>query len=181
MPTSIMKSLCASATFLAAPTAAQIGNWDIIYQSLETDFQSSVTNEIKLDYLVGTGRPFNVDLFHKDCTNPITGMAITTTTARTDGVDHDLLEIMLDLDKSAITSSNIWNGSSLEFCVRVQLLSGGSVIKEELVLSTFSREAAIPTTTRRSSLNQSFFAFFSVSMALTSPSISSLISKLTRA
>mmetsp|Transcript_15962 Transcript_15962/g.28867 ORF Transcript_15962/g.28867 Transcript_15962/m.28867 type:complete len:285 (+) Transcript_15962:2-856(+) len=45
--------------------------------------------------------------------------------------EHDQLEIMLDLDKSAITSSNIWSGIKLEFCVRVQLLSGTAVIRED--------------------------------------------------
>ena len=133
MPSSIFKSICAATVILASPTAAQIGNWDILYQSLETDFQDSVTNEITLDYLIGAGRTFNIDLFNKDCISPITGMTITPTTARLNGVtaDHDGLEIMLDLDKSAITSSNIWEDNKLEFCVRVQLLSGGSVIKEE--------------------------------------------------
>ena len=133
MPSSIFKTICAATAILASPTAAQIGNWDILYQSLETDFQDSVTNEITLDYLIGAGRTFNIDLFNKDCISPITGMTITPTTARLNGVtaDHDGLEIMLDLDKSAITSSNIWEDNKLEFCVRVQLLSGGSVIKEE--------------------------------------------------
>ena len=133
MPSSIFKSICVATAILASPTAAQIGNWDILYQSLETDFQDSVTNEITLDYLIGAGRTFNIDLFNKDCISPITGMTITPTTARLNGVtaDHDGLEIMLDLDKSAITSSNIWEDNKLEFCVRVQLLSGGSVIKEE--------------------------------------------------
>lgn len=133
MPSSIFKSICVATAILASPTAAQIGNWDILYQSLEADFQDSVTNEITLDYLIGAGRTFNIDLFNKDCISPITGMTITPTTARLNGVtaDHDGLEIMLDLDKSAITSSNIWEDNKLEFCVRVQLLSGGSVIKEE--------------------------------------------------
>ena len=86
-----------------------------------------------MDYLIGTGRTFNIDLFDKDCIAPITGMNIISTTARMSNVDadHDGLEIMLDLDKSSITTSNIWDDSKLEFCIRVQLLSGGAVIKEE--------------------------------------------------
>ena len=130
------KSICTAAVAILASSVAKaqsIGNWDILFTSLETDFQDSVTNEITLDYLIGTGRQFNLDLFTKDCISPITGMSITPTTARMSNVDadHDGLEIMLDLDKSAITSSNIWEDSKLEFCVGVQLLSGGSVIKEE--------------------------------------------------
>lgn len=134
MPSSIFKSVIATAAFAATPCAAQIGNWDIIYQSLETDFKDSITNEIVLDYRFGTGRSFQNDLFDSGCTEPITGMTINPTTARTTGIttDHDLLEIMLDLGKSAITSSNVWSSNNeLQFCIRVQLKSGSNVIKEE--------------------------------------------------
>ena len=50
MSSSIFKVICATAAFAASPTAAQIGNWDILYQSLETDFQDSMTNEIIMNY-----------------------------------------------------------------------------------------------------------------------------------
>ena len=131
---SLFFSAAVAAALLAAPAAAQIGNWDIVYQSLETDFQDAVANEISLEYRIGAGRTYSVDLFDKNCVDPITGMAVVPTTLLTPAVtaDHDQLDILLDLDKSAITSSNIWSpGNKLEFCVRVQLLSGGSVIKEE--------------------------------------------------
>ena len=74
-----------------------------------------------------------MDLFEKDCVGLITKMTITLTTNRTTGVtaNHDGLEVMIDLDKSKITSSNIWLDGSLQFCIRLQLLSGGEVIKEE--------------------------------------------------
>ena len=131
---SVFFSAALAAALLGAPAAAQIGNWDIVYQSLETDFQDAVANEISLEYRIGAGRTYNIDLFDKNCVDPITGMAIAPTTVLTPTVtaEHDQLDILLDLDKSAITSSNIWSpGNKLEFCVRVQLLSGGSVIKEE--------------------------------------------------
>ena len=133
MPSSIFKSICAAAAFLAFPTAAQIDNWDISYQSMETNFTQNVNDEITLDYRISTGRAFNIDLFDKGCNDPITGMPITTTPVRTAGLtdDHDQLKIMLDLDKTDITSSNIWSNTMLDFCVRVQLLSNGKVIKEE--------------------------------------------------
>ena len=89
MPSSIFKSVIATAACIATPSAAQIGNWDIIYQSLETDFKDSVTNEIVLDYRIGTGRSFQIDLFDSGCTEPITGMTITPTTARTTGITDD--------------------------------------------------------------------------------------------
>lgn len=135
MPSSILKSFAITASFLASPAVAQIGNWDIIYQSLLTDFQNSVADEFTIDYLIGTGRTFNIELFDKGCNDPITGITITPTPLRTNGVtpDHDLLEVMLDLDKTDITTSNIWDSGSnkLEFCIAVQLMSGVSVIKEE--------------------------------------------------
>ena len=134
MPSSIFKSSIAAA-FLASQAAAQSLNWDLIYQSFSTDFQDTVTNEITLNYLIGTGRSsYDITLFDKGCVDPITGMTITPTPNITAvDADRDQLQIMFDLDKSAITSSNIWSpaGNMLEFCVRVQLLSGGSVIKEE--------------------------------------------------
>jgi hypothetical protein len=130
----MFKSILVAATFFASPGASQVlGNWDILYRSLATDFQHSVTNELRLDYHIGKGRTYQVDLYEKNCVGSITGMTIIPTTSRTTGVtaNHDELEIMIDLDKSTITSSNIWIDSSLQFCVRLQLLSGGEVIKEE--------------------------------------------------
>jgi hypothetical protein len=127
-------SFLATSALLASPTAAQmIGNWDILYQSLATNFQKSVANEIMVDYHIGKGRAYKADLFEANCVGLITGMTITTTTKRTTGVtaDHDGVEVMIDLDKSTITSSNIWLDGSLQFCIRLQLLSGGEVIKEE--------------------------------------------------
>ena len=127
-------SFLATSALLASPTAAQmIGNWDILYQSLATNFQKSVANEIMVDYHIGKGRAYQADPFEANCVGSITGMTITTTTKRTTGVtaDHDGVEVMIDLDKSTIMSSNIWLDGSLQFCIRLQLLSGGEVIKEE--------------------------------------------------
>jgi hypothetical protein len=45
------------------PTAAQmIGNWDILYQSLATKIQKSFTNDITVDYHIGKGCAYQVDL-----------------------------------------------------------------------------------------------------------------------
>ena len=136
MLSSTFKSILVAATFLDSPATAQtIENFDIIHTSLATNFSDTATNEITIDYRIGKGRAYQVNLFAKDCVGSITGMTITTTTNRTAGVtsDHDGLKVMIDLDKSKITSSNIWtvDESTLEFCVRLQLLSGGEVIKEE--------------------------------------------------
>ena len=90
------------------------------------DFQESVTSEITWDYLIGTGRTFNINLFNKGCTDSITGMSITFSTTQTIEVTatHDELKTMLDLDKSAITSSSMLGFS---FCS----LNLSSVTKEE--------------------------------------------------
>lgn len=134
MPSCLLKSIFVGATFLALTATGQIVNWDINYQSITSDFQESVINEITMDYNIGTGRTYKVDLFDNGCVSTVTGMTITHSETRTAGVsaNHDGLKIMLDLDKSKITSSNIWEDNSfLRFCVRVQLLSAGSVINEE--------------------------------------------------
>jgi hypothetical protein len=60
-------------------------------------------------------------------------MTITTTTKGMTGVtaNHNRLEVMINLVKLTITSCNIWLDGSLQFCIQLQLLSGGKVIKEE--------------------------------------------------
>ena len=107
---SIIYRTIVATTFLAASTVAQtdieniLGNWDILFQSLETDFQGSIDSEITLGYLIGTGRTFNIDLFDKACNGPITGMNITHTgLAGTHDEDHDRFEVKIDLDKTKIT------------------------------------------------------------------------------
>jgi hypothetical protein len=64
-----------------------IGNWDILYQSLATDFQKSVANEITVDYRTGKGRGYQVDLFEKVCMGSITGPLPTGRLGVT--ADHD--------------------------------------------------------------------------------------------
>jgi hypothetical protein len=60
-------------------------------------------------------------------------MTITTTTKWMTGItaNHDGLEVMIDLEKSTIMSSNIWLDGRFHFCIRLQLLMGGKVIKKE--------------------------------------------------
>ena len=50
MLSSTFKSIIAATLFLALPTVAQIANWDILYQSLDADFQkASTADEITLN------------------------------------------------------------------------------------------------------------------------------------
>ncbi len=127
MVSSTFSFLAATALLVASPTAAQmIGNWDILpgpHHRLPED--RGQRNRGGLSHW--EGRAYQVDLFEKDCVGSITGMTITLTTNRTTGItaNHDGLEVMIDLDKSKITSSNIWLDGSLQFCIRLQLLLGG--------------------------------------------------------
>jgi hypothetical protein len=130
----IFKSLTIGTFLCVSSAAAVIPNWDINFLQLLTDFSNGSTDEITLKYEIGAERSYQVDLFDKGCTDPITGTNIITThVVTTKDATHDLLDVLLDLDKSTITTSNIWNplATKIEMCVRVQLLSGSSVIKED--------------------------------------------------
>ena len=133
MPCPLFKSLTIGAVLFASNVSATIPNWDINFLQVITDFDNGSTDEIVLKYEIGMGRTFEVDLFDKGCVEPITGTNIVTNaTATPKDSTHDYLDVRLDLDKSTIASSNIWNllASKIEMCTRVRLLSGSDVIKE---------------------------------------------------
>ena len=122
----------------ALQTTASIPNWDIIYQSLDTNFVQGATDDITITYLIGTYRDYNIELYTNDCETAITGMSslnVIENISRDYGLDplHDQLELIIDVDIAEIASSNIWDdiNDTLEFCSVVQLLSGGDVIKDE--------------------------------------------------
>lgn len=130
LKSSIFAVAVAVVVFLASPSAAQGGNWDILYQSTDADVD---TRKVTLDYRIGAGRRYDVDLFERDCVVPVPGVPFDVSPyAYT--ADHGGLEISLDLDESAIASRNIWEGDRLQFCVRVRLLSVGSLDGEEQVI-----------------------------------------------
>jgi hypothetical protein len=133
--TNIIIIICIVISIVASSTTAQLGNWEILFQSLETDFQNTMTDKIILKYKVGSGRNFIVELLDKNCAVAISGnvFAPTATIARTTGAttNHDEVEIKLTWEKSTIASLDIWEDNSLQFCVRIRILSGGSIIKEE--------------------------------------------------
>lgn len=137
MLSSIFKSFAVSAFLSASRASAAIKNWDITTPQIVTDFSNESTNEITLTYEIGTGHTsYNVDLFDKGCSNQITGTTINKTSSTTPkDTNHVTLEVLLDVDKLTIASSNstIWSGisSKIEMCVRVQLLSGATVIAED--------------------------------------------------
>jgi len=122
----------------ALQTTASIPNWDIIYQSLNTNFVQGATDDITITYLIGTYRDYNIELYTNDCETAITGMSslnVIENISRDYELDplHDQLELIIDIDIAEIVSSNIWDdiNKTLEFCSVVQLLSGGDIIKDE--------------------------------------------------
>lgn len=139
MPSSIFKSICAATAFLASlPTAsAAIGNWDIKYQSIDTNFTQGGTNDITLGYHIGHGRDWNVTLFSDDgCSVPIDMTVDWTNLVTVNATEiYDRVDIMLQLDKTDLTSSNIWDetANTLELCVLFELKEkdAGSVMKFE--------------------------------------------------
>jgi hypothetical protein len=134
MPSPILKSLTIGAFLFASRASATIPNWDINFLQLTTDFSNGSTDEITLKYEIGMGRTYQVDLFDKGCTVNIQGTTINATSSTADkDSNHDYLDVFLDLDKKTIASSNLWNPMSkkIELCVRLQLLSGSNVIKED--------------------------------------------------
>ena len=142
MLSSIFNSICLATALLASSTSAQsqLGSWALKYQNTTTNFIEGATDDISLTYLIGKSRDWNITLFAPDCAsaiditipNPYDDQAnLATRTIEVNGGDEDLLEISLNLDKTDITSSNIWVNSALKFCVSLQLWSGGTVVKEE--------------------------------------------------
>jgi hypothetical protein len=129
MLSSIFKSLTIGAFLFASHASAEF-NWDIKFVELTPDFTKDSINEIKLKYEIGTSHNrIQVDLFQKGCTAPIQGTTIdattTTTPTPTGDPNFDDFEVLLDLDKTTIASSNIWNvlSKEVELCIRLRLLS----------------------------------------------------------
>ena len=147
MTSSISKSVITTAVLLVGQSAAQdvstspVGNWDIDYvtTSFETNFVANATDEITLSYNVGKARAGDpqFSLFDKGCVVAIDSTVIVSSTGDTTpdtnpGADQDVFEIIIDLDKTKFSTSNIYDNGLLGFCVVVQLLDDQSkVITEE--------------------------------------------------
>ncbi|KAL3805592.1 hypothetical protein HJC23_005836 [Cyclotella cryptica] len=134
---SFFKSFFLAAALLEASSSASaqmLGNWDVNFLSLDTDFSVTGTDELVLHYEIGKNRTHQIDLFDKGCANPILGIAITFNDTKTNkDQSHDLLDIALDVERSNIATSNLWDpfSNKFEMCLRLQLLSGDMVIKED--------------------------------------------------
>lgn len=135
MMSSVLKSLALGTVLMMSRASAEILNWDINFLSVNPDFDNGTTNEVILKYEIGKGRDeYQVDFFNENCIGPIDENTVATVVSTTStDTNHDTLEILMDLNKKTIVSSNIWTklNSKLKFCVRVKLLSGDTVINED--------------------------------------------------
>ena len=119
----------------AAPHAhaSTILDWTLALTNLDSDFSLGSTNEITLEYEIGTGRSsYEVNIFTKGCIDPITDIVVFNSDVGEVVEDLQKLNVFLDVDKSALFGSQIWTDAtnSLELCVRVDLKSAkNGVIK----------------------------------------------------
>ena len=126
-------ALLISAT--APHASAEILDWTLALTNLDSDFSIDSTNEITLEYEIGTGRSsYEVNIFTKGCIDPITDIDVLFNSEVEGEVVEGLqkLNVFLDVDKSALFGSQIWTDAtrSLELCVRVDLKSAkNGVIK----------------------------------------------------
>ena len=114
--------------------------WAVTYQGdASVDFTSDSTNEVTLSYTIGAGKTPVLNLYASpDCsaeTAVTAGVATLAVVSQavSDDSSLDTLTVGIDIDKTKIVGSNIWDAtdSSLEFCLAVTLESGGEVITEE--------------------------------------------------
>ena len=100
--------------------------WDLKYLSMNADFGTNSNNELVVDYEIGINRAIQAELFAKDCSTPITGLAPPhLTTERSPKNDHqEFIKLKYDIDKGGILGSNIWNAerNKLLLCQVIRLV-----------------------------------------------------------
>jgi hypothetical protein len=105
-------------------------DWDIKYMSVDAD--ATARGKVSLSYHISANRMFKVGVYERDCLVPVTGAPISTSQTVNVTPEHNGLDITLDLNES-IASRNVWESNTLQFCVKVRLLSvvGESIIDGE--------------------------------------------------
>ena len=113
---------------------------------MDVDFGVDSPHEIKVQYEMGINRQYEVELLAFDCESPITGilnrpLSIINITSNVDSIErddkHEMLSLQYDLDKSLLSSSNIWNTETneVQLCSVVRLIyypdSDGETGEEE--------------------------------------------------
>lgn len=115
-----------------APSTA-LKNWDLNYLGMDADFGKDSPHEIEVQYEMGINRQYEIELLAFDCESPITGMMnrplnLVNITSKVDTIEndneHELLTLQYDLDKSLLSSSNIWNTATneVQLCQVVRLM-----------------------------------------------------------
>jgi len=90
---------------------------------MDVDFGIDSPHEIEIQYEMGTNRQYEVELLAFDCETSISGILnrpldIINVTSNVDSIEnddeHELLTLQYDIDKSLLSSSNIWNTETNE-------------------------------------------------------------------
>ncbi len=118
--------------FAASHASAEIRDWTLAFTGLDSDFSYGSTEEIFLEYKIGTGRSsFDVNVLTKGCIEPIVDTTVRISSSTTDAEDEvQDLKVSLSLDKPNLVGSQIWNNDSksVELCVRVDSLSAKNLV-----------------------------------------------------
>ena len=100
---------------------------------MDVDFGKDSPHEIIVQYEMGINRQYEVELLAFDCESPISGilnrpLSIINITSNVDSIEsddkHEMLSLQYDLDKSLLSSSNIWNTETneVQLCSVVRLI-----------------------------------------------------------
>eukprot|EP00984_Skeletonema_dohrnii_P036364 scaffold37268_cov161-Skeletonema_dohrnii-CCMP3373.AAC.1 len=63
-------------------------HWALEFDSLSSDFDKGSVSEVTINYKIGAGRTYQVEVFKKGCKEEITG-AVITPTSSTSSIDGD--------------------------------------------------------------------------------------------
>lgn len=128
-------SLAPSSNPSTSPTAT--APWDIVFLNLTANFGVNSAEFLTLNYMIGRDRDFNTFLKQKDCSSNITDGIILSSTNSTayNNATYESLTLTHGLNKTLVSTSNIWNDTSkeIEVCQIIQLL-GPEMNGEHLVI-----------------------------------------------
>ena len=119
----------------ASPTAT--APWVIAFLNLTANFGVDSLEFLTLNYMIGRDRDFNTFLKQKECSSNITDGIILSSTNSTayNNATYESLTLTHSLNKTLLSTSNIWNDTSkeIEVCQIIQLL-GPELNGEHLVI-----------------------------------------------
>lgn len=128
-------TLAPSSNPTASPTATV--PWVIAFLNLTANFGVDSLEFLTLNYMIGRDRDFNTFLKQKDCSSNITDGIILSSTNSTayNNATYESLTLTHGLNKTLLSTSNIWNDTSkeIEVCQIIQLL-GPELNGEHLVI-----------------------------------------------